>query len=124
MSEEDSGYLRLLSDGLNREAVSYVMDEAGKPHKVKMRALVIAILRANTEKFEEVMAMGGKTLEEVLEQLGLTAKWEARAEERNKAKIEKIARNLIKKGLRCEEIAEMTELDLTDVLSLREQCKT
>ena len=76
-----------------------------------------------TEKFEEVMAMGGKTLEEVLEQSGLTAKWEARAEERNKAKIEKIAQNLIKKGLKSEEIAEMTELDLTDVLSLREQCE-
>ena len=82
-----------------------------------------AILRANRKRFEEVMAMGGKTLEEVLEQSGLTAKWEARAEMPNKARIEKIVRNLIQKGLRSEEIAEMTELDLTDVLSLREQCK-
>ena len=82
LSEEDSGYLRLLSDGLNREAVSYVMDEVGKPHKVKMRALLNAILRANTERFKEVMAMGGKTLEEVLEESGLTEKWEARGEAR------------------------------------------
>jgi hypothetical protein len=127
LSEEDSGYLRLLSDGLNKEAVRYVMDEAGKPHKVKMGALVNAILRANAERFKEVMAMGGKTLEEVLEESGLTAKWEDRGEERaemrNKARIEKIVRNLIKKGLRSEEIAEMTEIDLTDVLSLREQCE-
>ena len=128
LSEADSGYLRLLSGGLDREAVRYVMEEAGKPHKVKMGAFLDAILRANTDRLEEIMAMGGKTLEEVLEKAGLTAKWraegEARAEKRNKAKLESIVRNLVRRGLRSEEIAEMTELELKDVLSLREQCKT
>jgi len=66
-------------------------------------------LRANTDRLEEVMAMGGKTLEEVLERAGLTAKWEARGEARRNIKI---AQTLIQKGLPIEETAEITELDL------------
>jgi hypothetical protein len=117
LSSRDSGYVRVLGSNLDAETVNYVMEEAKKPHRAQIGAFLDAVLRANVNRLEEVMAMGGKTLEEVLEKAGLTAKWEARGEARGEAGGEarrniKIAQTLIQKGLPIEETAEITELDL------------
>jgi hypothetical protein len=45
-------------------------------------AYLYAVLQANAETLREVLAMGELTLEKVLEESGLTAKWEARGEMR------------------------------------------
>ena len=44
-----------------------------------------AILQANADSLREVLVMEGLTLEKVLEEFGLTSKWEAMGEAREKA---------------------------------------
>jgi len=90
LSSQDSGYLRVLGSNLDAETVNYVMEEVKKPHKAKTGAFLDAIMRANTDSVEEVLAMGRKTLEEVLEEAGLIAKWEARGEARGEHEVRRV----------------------------------
>jgi len=100
--------LRVLTGNLDAETVNYALEEVKKPHKAPIGAFIDAILRANKNSLREVMAMSEKTLDEVLEEIGLTSKWEARGDERRNLKT---AQKLIKKGWSIEETAELTELD-------------
>jgi hypothetical protein len=76
-----------------------------------------ALLSANDKTIEEVLAMakGQKTLEEVLEKAGLTAKWEQRGEARGEAKGKAIgeknawqkAIELLRQGYTVEQLERM-----------------
>ena len=61
------------------------------------------------------MSNAAVTLDEVLEEAGLIAKWEARAEERNTLKI---AQNMLNLGYSTEAIVSATELDPEKVKAL------
>jgi hypothetical protein len=119
LSSKDSVYLRALNSNLDVETVNHVLEAAQKPHRADISAFVDAVLRANTDIVEEVLTMGRKTLEQVLEESGMTAKWKAegKAEGRYEACLH-FAINLIKKGWSGKDIAETTGLDLATVESL------
>jgi hypothetical protein len=119
-------YLRALNSDLDVETVNHVLEAAQKPHRADISAFVDAVLRANTDIMEEVLTMGRKTLEQVLEESGMTAKWEARGKAEGKAEGRyeaclHFAINLIKKGWSREDSAETTGLDLTTVESLHRE---
>jgi hypothetical protein len=96
--------------GLDKETVAFVLNEARKPHQIDISAFVDVILRANPRGLKEVL-MENLTLEQVLEEAGLAARWEER-------KAINIAQNLIQEGLTREQIARTTGLDLPTVESL------
>jgi predicted transposase YdaD len=75
------------------------------------------ITETNTGIIQEAMEMSRKvTLEQVIENTGLGAKWEARGEARCKAKGKaEIARNLKKMGLTVSQIVEGTGLSPDEV---------
>jgi DNA-binding CsgD family transcriptional regulator len=62
--------------------------------------------------FKELVAMSDATFEEVLEEYGLAAKWEARGLERGR---EEAVKKLQKRGMDPEEIADILELPLNTV---------
>jgi predicted transposase YdaD len=61
------------------------------------------------------MRKANLTIEQVVENVGLTAKWEARAEER---KALDIAQNMVNLGLSLETIVSATQLEPEKVRSL------
>jgi hypothetical protein len=50
-----------------------------------MKVYLNTVLQANLKTLEEVLAMAGATLDEVLERSGLTEKWEARGRAKGRA---------------------------------------
>ena len=63
------------------------------------------------------------TLDEIFEEAGLVAKWEARGEEKGLAKGEEkkaaeIAKNMLRNGFSPEQTAELSGLDITKVKAL------
>jgi hypothetical protein len=69
----------------NAADAGIILEESRKKGKgAQLGAYLYALLSANDATIEEVveMATGHKTLEEVLEKAGLTAKWEQRGEAR------------------------------------------
>ena len=77
------------------------------------------------------MSEGSLTLDQIFEEVGLAAKWEARAEARGLAegeargraqgeekKASEIARNMLKSGFSEEQTAELSGLDIMKVRAL------
>jgi hypothetical protein len=116
-------WLKNLDNKLDAEGINEIVGEIGRLGKAaQVGAYVDVISRANVERLEEAYQMSRKkvTLEQVLEDIGLTAKWEARGEVRGEArnKVE-VAKNLITRiGLPLDQVAEATGLDLETVQSL------
>ena len=89
----------------------------------RIGAYLDAIIRANAKSFKEAMKMGDTaiTFDQIMEDVGLAAKWEARGEakaEENKAK--EIAKNLLGNGFSLEQTAQLCGLDIADVRKLSE----
>jgi hypothetical protein len=66
-------------------------------------------------RFGREVLMSNTRLDEVMEEVGLAAKWEARGEARTR---QEFAEKLIRKGWTGEEVAEMTGLDAGTVAEL------
>jgi predicted transposase YdaD len=94
---------------------------------------VEAVLSGNLEKIEEAFRMSDMvlTMDRLLENVGLTAKWEARGEERGQAigevrgqaigeekKALEIARNLLGSGFSVEQTAKLAGLAIEKVEAL------
>jgi predicted transposase/invertase (TIGR01784 family) len=119
-------WLKDLSDDLDAASIQHISVEVIRRGKAApIKAYLEALFKANAEIIREVAQMsdGTATLDRVLEEVGLTALWEARGEEkgkeegREKGKLE-VAQNLIKMGLSLEKVVEATELDIETVKSL------
>jgi hypothetical protein len=85
LSEEENLWLKGLGDKLDLPVISRVAEAIeGLDETARVGAYWDALIRANPEKMKEVLQMARSTLtiEQVLEDVGLTAKWEARAEAR------------------------------------------
>jgi len=82
-----------------------------------MVAYIDAISRANAKALKEVIKMSDSTvtLEQVFEEVGYVARWEARGEE---IRALKIAKNMIEQGLPFETIVSATQLDPEKVKEL------
>jgi predicted transposase YdaD len=86
---------------------------------------VEAIFSGNIEKMEEAFNMSDTalTMDQLLENVGLTAKWEARGEARGKVigeekKALEIAKNLLDNGFSAEQAAKLAGLEIGKVEAL------
>ncbi|MCL2601366.1 MAG: hypothetical protein FWD91_00985, partial [Treponema sp.] len=106
-----------------------------------IKAYLNAIVTANAEILREVLKMSTSelTLEKVLEEVGLIAKWEARGkalglavgearglaagearglERGGASKANEIARNMLESGFPAEQVAQLSGLSLEQVYSI------
>jgi predicted transposase YdaD len=76
-------------------------------------------MRANAKSFKEAMEMGDTaiTFDQLMEEVGLAAKWRDRGEEK---KAREIAKNLLGNGISLEQTAQLCGLDIADVRKLAE----
>jgi hypothetical protein len=83
---EENVWLKGLNKGLNVETTRIILEEGQKKRTdPEIAAYLYAVLQANAKTIREVLNMDSTeeiTLDEVLEEAGLTAKWEARGEAR------------------------------------------
>jgi hypothetical protein len=116
LPDEENLWLKSLGRGLSAESLDRVLRKSTPWKKeAEAGAYLYAVLQANAETLREVLAMGELTLEKVLEESGLTAKWEERGEVRGMAlgKTEGIALgearvlDLLKSGKPPEEILQL-----------------
>jgi hypothetical protein len=123
---EENVWLRSLCGGLNdteRERISTEMTRQGKDAQIE--AYLQVVTKANPKIIEEAF-MGRKsslTFEQALENVGLTAKWEARGRTEGIAEGEKhkafaIAQNLVNMGLPFETVVSATQLEPEKVKAL------
>ena len=118
LSANENLWLKGLSNKLEPSAVLKI-SAAAKKHGITalIRAYLNAIAHANFQAIEEAISMStaAQSLDEVFERTGLAARWEARAEERNKITI---AKNMIDLGLPLETIVSATGLEAGKVKAL------
>ena len=118
LSADENLWLKNLSNRLDPFSVIKVKEEVTRLDKAaRVQAYINAIIKANYHAVEEAMEMSepAKSLEEVLERTGITARAEARAEER---KAIGIARNMVNLGISFETVVSATELDPEKVKAL------
>jgi hypothetical protein len=112
-------WLKGLTKDLNAAAAGTILEESRKKGKgVQMGAYLYALMNANREIIREVLEMadGALPFDELMEELGLTAKWEKRGEARGitigEVQGEKNAWQkaieLLKQGYTVEQLERMT----------------
>jgi hypothetical protein len=125
LSAGENLWLKGLSKDLEIGAVVAILEgwrEKGKTASID--AYLDVILNANAGVFLEVgrMRNGSITFDDVLVELGLTAKWKAEGREEGIEKgLEKAARNALAKGLPLDTIGEITGLDIETIKSFAGQ---
>jgi hypothetical protein len=115
LSLPENLWLKGLSNDLNSEAAVVILKESRKRGRDdSLAAYLYAVLSANTRTVQEVLQVannGELTLDEVLEEAGLTAKWEKRGEARGEARGEKNGWNkaleLLRQGYTVEQLEQM-----------------
>jgi len=118
LSAEENVWLKSLSNRLDTSEFSRVSGEIGRLGKeAQIAAYVDALVRANAGILEEVIKMGGVPLaiERALDEVGWTARCEARGKEQNALNI---ARNMVALGLPFETIVSATQLQPEKVKAL------
>jgi hypothetical protein len=115
LAGEENLWLKGLSNRLDIPEIQRLAGEIRRQGKgAGVRAYVEAIFSGNIEKMEEAFRMSDTvvTMDQLLENVGLTAKWEARAEEK---KALEIARNLLDNGFSVEQVAKLVGLEIGKV---------
>jgi hypothetical protein len=122
LSKEHNAFLRSLNEGLDEETLTWAIQLEREEHTIDISAYVDVIARANEARLKELL-MNSPTLERIIEEVGLAARWEARGRREGEAygrregeatgkaeeKLE-IARKLKARGRLLEEIVEDTGL--------------
>jgi len=129
LSAEDNLWLKNLDNNLNALDAMRLLAEVHRQGKsARIRTYIDAIAKANYHVIEEAINMSSeaKSLEDVLERMGITARAEARGEARGKAKGEErkaldIAENMVKLGLPLETVVSCTMLDPEKVKALYQE---
>jgi hypothetical protein len=76
-------WLKELRQGLNGEAIQAILERSRTmPEGAPLSAFLHTVLRANGPGVKEALAMSEVSLDEVFEEFGLTAKWEAKGWEK------------------------------------------
>ena len=131
LTVDENLWLRNLSNNLDAAAFIRIGKET-KLGERAAKAYLDVITRANAKMIREVWNMSDAepTLEEVLEEVGLTAKWEAIGEARGEARSEakwkqskalEIARNMVNLGLSEDTIIAATGLEPETVNQLHKK---
>jgi hypothetical protein len=120
LSAEENLWLNGLDENLDVEAIDRVTAAIQKLGRTRRSGAYLDVVsQANPENLKEDIYMRKRrdriTLEDVFEEVGWTAKWEARGVERN---ARSVAQKLIDKGWSPGEVAELVELDIETVRSL------
>jgi hypothetical protein len=121
LSADENLWLKSLSDELNSLEVTRISEEIIRHEKAaRITAYLNVITQANAESIQEAMEMSRKlTLEQVIENTGLGAKWEARARaEGQTEKALEIARKMKAIDRPSTEIIEVTGLSPKTVQGL------
>jgi hypothetical protein len=106
-------WLKSLRDNLDYIEVTKISEEIIRQDKaVRIAAYRNVITEANTESIQEAMEMSQRkqklTVDQLCENVGWAAKWEAKGEER---KAFSIAQNMVKLGLPLETVVSATQLE-------------
>ena len=136
LSADENLWLKDLNNKLEPLEVQRVLADIYRQGKAaRIKAYLEAIVRANTEAIQEAINMSnsGLTVEQVFENVGWIAKWEARGvakgitigEAKSEPKWRKsealdIAKNMISMGFPIETVASATRLDPEKVKELYE----
>ena len=118
LSVNENLWLRELNNNLEVFELERVLSEIYKQGKAaRIKTYLDAVTRANKDSLQEVIKMSNTalTLDEIFEEAGLVARWEARGEER---KALDIAQNMINFGLPMETVISVTKLDPEKVKEL------
>ena len=124
---EENLWLKGLSKRLDGAELNHIGVEAYRRGKAaRLGAYMDAIMRANPAAMKEIIAMGTTlTLEEVLEEAGLIAKWEARGIEKGmtlgQERLEAVARNALAEGLSIESVSRITGFDVESLREMRDK---
>jgi hypothetical protein len=122
LPEGENLWLKGLKQDMETERARSILEEGRKRIKSRqMGAYLYAIFRANPQTFLEVSKMRNNTLtfDDVLVQLGLTAKWKEEGEKTGviKARVE-VAQTMAARGYSPKEVVQTTGLDMRTVRSL------
>jgi len=112
---EENLWLKSLSGELSPPEVQRISEEIARQGKaVRIAAYLDVIARANVETMKEAVQMKRKsslTLEQMFEDVGWIAKWEARGEIKGEErKAYAIAQNMVNMGLPLETVVSATQL--------------
>jgi hypothetical protein len=115
-------WLRHLGDDLDARSMNAVLEASAQQGKdARIKAYIDVITQANTAILREVLKMGSAAArDQVLEEAGLTQKWEARGEARGEVRrMHKDAQNALREGLSVDVVHRITGLDMDTIRSLR-----
>jgi hypothetical protein len=112
---EENLWLKSLSNGHARFTIDRIDREINKKGRiVQLQAYLYAIISANPEAVKEAIRMGNK-FDEVIEETGLAAKWEARGRAEEAFGI---AKNMVNLGIPIETVISAPRLDPEKVKAL------
>ena len=117
---DDNIWLKALGNKLDVPSIRRIMGEIHRQEKdARIGVYLNVIAKANKALFEEALDMHDiiASLDKTFTEIGVAAKWEARAEER---KTIAIAQNMVTMGLPFETIVAATKLDPVKIQSLYE----
>ena len=125
LSADENLWLKDLDNKLEAPDIQRVTAEIVRLGKVaRIKAYLNVIMQANKKSLKEVLRMSDTlTLDEIFEEAGLVAKWEARGEARGEAEGEKrkaiaIARKMVEDGESADKISRYTGLTREEVENL------
>jgi len=122
LSAEENIWLKRLTSRLTMRELEQITGEIARLGKgARVKAYLSAIVNANKKMVEEeIMINFSPEVVKVLEESGMIAQWEAKAEARGKAISRErttleIARNLLRMGMPVKDIAKATELPVQKI---------
>jgi hypothetical protein len=123
LGEEDAIWLKNLTGGLSGRRLRKILETGeGMPKEAPLSAYMYRVLAANPQEFREVMKMSDLTFEGVLEEFGLTAKWEEKGWEEGREEGQKESVKMLRKhGMTSEQISEVLEIPLDRIQNYLEK---
>jgi hypothetical protein len=112
-------WLRGLEGGLKGEVLGAILEESEKRDPAGLGAYLHAVLEANAKIVREAAEMGKKrlTLDDVLEESGMTVKWEERGRGQGRKAAWETAIDLLKQGYTVEQLEQMDPLTVPPPVS-------
>jgi hypothetical protein len=121
LSGEENLWLKSLGKEHDWLTIARIDKEISKRGKTaQLQAYLYAIISANPEAAKEAIKMRSK-FDEVMEETGIAAKWEAKAHARGMAEGRaEVARNALAQGASLEFVQKITGLDIQTITSLNQ----
>jgi len=129
LSVNENLWLKELNNNLKAFELERVLSKIYSQGKAaRIKAYLDAITRANKDSLREVIRMSNTalTLDEIFEEAGLVARWEAKGEAKGEARGKEyatlaIAQNMINLGYPAEAVASATQLKIEKVRELSQE---